>query len=97
VAVALPLHFDDSCHDNGPRRVLPGTHAHGVLTEAALDQCVREVSPVDCLVPRGGIIAMRPLLLHASSKAITDRPRRVLHIEYADSLDMPDGFQITLA
>jgi hypothetical protein len=27
----------------------------------------------------------------------TDRPRRVLHIEYADSLDMPDGFQITLA
>jgi hypothetical protein len=63
----------------------PGVHA------------AREVSPADCLVPRGGIIAMRPLLLHASSKAITDRPRRVLHIEYADSLDMPDGFQLTLA
>jgi hypothetical protein len=68
VAVALRLHFDDSCHANRPLRVLP---------EAAIDQCVREVSPVDCLVPRGGIIAMRPLLLHASSKAITDRPRRV--------------------
>jgi len=95
--IALRLHFDDSCHDNGPLRVLPGTHAHGVLTEAAIDRFVRDVTPVDCLVARGGIIAMRPLLLHASSKAITDRPRRVLHIEYADSLDMPDGFQITLA
>jgi ectoine hydroxylase-related dioxygenase (phytanoyl-CoA dioxygenase family) len=95
--VALRLHFDDSDHDNGPLRVLPGTHAHGVLSEPAIDRFVREVSPVDCLVSRGGIIAMRPLLLHASSKAITDRPRRVLHIEYADSLDMPDGFEITLA
>ena len=74
-----------------------GTHAHGVLTEAAIDRFVRDVPPIDCLVARGGIIAMGPLLLHASSKAITDRPRRVLHIEYADSLDMPDGFQITLA
>ncbi len=77
--------------------MLPGTHAHGVLTESAIDRFVREVAPVDCVVPRGGIIAMRPLLLHASSKAITDRPRRVLHIEYADSLGMADGFQITLA
>jgi ectoine hydroxylase-related dioxygenase (phytanoyl-CoA dioxygenase family) len=95
--IALRLHFDDSSHDNGPLRVLPGTHAHGVLTESAIDRFVREIAPVDCLVPRGGIIAMRPLLLHASSKAVTDRPRRVLHVEYADSLDMPDGFRITLA
>jgi ectoine hydroxylase-related dioxygenase (phytanoyl-CoA dioxygenase family) len=95
--IALRLHFDDSSHDNGPLRVLPSTHAHGVLTESAIDRFVREIAPVDCLVPRGGIIAMRPLLLHASSKAVTDRPRRVLHVEYADSLDMPDGFRITLA
>jgi ectoine hydroxylase-related dioxygenase (phytanoyl-CoA dioxygenase family) len=95
--VALRLHFDDSRDDNGPLRVLPGTHAHGVLSESAIDRFIREIPPVSCLVPRGGVIAMRPLLLHASSKADTDRPRRVLHIEYADSLDMPDGVQITLA
>ena len=95
--IALRLHFDDSRDDNGPLRVLPGTHVHGVLSESAIERFVREVAPVDCLVPSGGIIAMRPLLLHASSKAISDRPRRVLHIEYADTLDMPDGFQITLA
>jgi hypothetical protein len=28
---------------------------------------------------------MRPLLIHASSKSHSDRPRRVLHIEYAAS------------
>jgi ectoine hydroxylase-related dioxygenase (phytanoyl-CoA dioxygenase family) len=95
--VALRLHFDDSRQDNGPLRVLPGTHTHGVLPESAIERFVREIAPVDCLVPSGGVIAMRPLLLHASSKAVSDRPRRVLHIEYADSLDLPDGFQIPLA
>ena len=32
--VALRLHFDDSREDNGPLRVLPGTHAAGVLSDA---------------------------------------------------------------
>jgi hypothetical protein len=68
-----------------------------VLSESAIGRFVREVPPIDCLVARGGIIAMRPLLLHASSKTITDRPRRVLHIEYADSLDIGAGLQLSIA
>ena len=40
---------------------------------------------------------MRPLLVHASSKAETDRRRRVLHIEYADSLDIGAGLQLSIA
>jgi phytanoyl-CoA dioxygenase PhyH len=95
--VALRLHFDDSREDNGPLRVLPGTHAAGVLSEADTDALVREIPPVDCLVSSGGIVAMRPLLLHASSKADTDHPRRVLHIEYADSLALDDGLRIAIA
>jgi ectoine hydroxylase-related dioxygenase (phytanoyl-CoA dioxygenase family) len=95
--VALRLHLDDSREDNGPLRVLPGTHALGVLSEADIERLVREIPPVDCLVPSGGIIAMRPLILHASSKAETDQPRRVLHIEYADSLEVGDGLRIAIA
>ena len=79
--VALRLHLDDSREDNGPLRVLPGTHALGVLSEADTERLVREIPPVDCLVSSGGIVAMRPLILHASSKVETDHPRRVLHIE----------------
>jgi hypothetical protein len=78
-------------------RVLPGTHAFGVLSEMDTDRLVREISPVDCLVPSGGILAMRPLILHASSKAETDHPRRVLHMEYVDALDVGDGLRIAIA
>ena len=95
--VALRLHLDDSREDNGPLRVLPGTHALGVLSEADIQRLVREIPPVDCLVRSGGIIGMRPLILHASSKAETDQPRRVLHIEYADSLEVGDGLRIATA
>ena len=40
--------------------------------------------PYECLCPPGGVIAMRPLLVHASSKSVTTASRRVLHIEYLD-------------
>jgi hypothetical protein len=36
-------------------------------------------------VARGGVMVMRPLLLHASSKASVDLPRRVLHFVFGPS------------
>src|SRR5688572_3154264 len=81
--VALRVHLDDSGPDNGPLRVLPGSHVHGVLSDAAIHDLASRVAPQACLCRRGGIIAMRPLLVHASSKTAAAAPRRVLHIEYA--------------
>ena len=95
--VAVRVHLDDSRADNGPLRVLPETHNLGVLTQAEIDGLVARGTPRDCVVGAGGVVAMRPLLLHASSKAMTDRPRRVLHIEYVDSLTIDDGLSLTLA
>jgi ectoine hydroxylase-related dioxygenase (phytanoyl-CoA dioxygenase family) len=95
--VALRLHLDDSRPDNGPLRVLPGTHALGLLTESDIARLTTGISAVDCTVPAGGVIAMRPLIVHASSKADSDLPRRVLHIEYARSLDFGDGLKLRLA
>jgi ectoine hydroxylase-related dioxygenase (phytanoyl-CoA dioxygenase family) len=95
--VALRLHIDDSGTDNGPLRVLPGTHTMGVLADAEIAQLAREISPVDCVAPAGGAVAMRPLLVHASSKAESSRQRRVLHIEYADSLRMPEDLELAIA
>jgi ectoine hydroxylase-related dioxygenase (phytanoyl-CoA dioxygenase family) len=94
---ALRLHIDDSDTDNGPLRVLPGTHQMGVLSDAEIGQLARQIPPVDCIVPAGGIVAMRPLLVHASSKAESSRQRRVLHIEYADSLRMSDDLELAIA
>jgi hypothetical protein len=95
--IALRLHIDESGPVNGPLRVLPGTHMRGVLSDAEVAQLAREVQSVDCVCPAGGVVAMRPLLVHASSKAETDRRRRVLHIEYADALTLGDGLELAVA
>ena len=49
------------------------------------------------MVPRGGVLAMRPLLVHSSSKARANEPRRVLHLEYADALDLWPGLRLAIA
>jgi hypothetical protein len=93
--VALRVHLDDSTTTNGPLRVLPNTHRLGVMQDHEIERLARERAPVDCTTPAGGVIAMRPLTVHASSKSIDECPRRVLHIEYADSVTL--GPQIELA
>jgi ectoine hydroxylase-related dioxygenase (phytanoyl-CoA dioxygenase family) len=94
--VALRVHLDDSTSANGPLRVLPGTHAEGVLTQDDIQQRVRTVAPMECVVAAGGVVAMRPLVVHASSKSSDDQPRRVLHIEYAATLHFGDGLDLAL-
>jgi hypothetical protein len=93
--VALRVHLDGSFAGNGPLRVMPGSHGKGVLTDEAVLEYVSTHQEVICLTQQGGVIAMRPLLIHSSSKAQSAEPRRVLHIEYADSLDL--GSDIRLA
>ena len=92
--IALRVHLDESTSENGPLRVIPGSHMNGVLTDDAVAEIAATHSDVECPVPRGGILAMRPLLIHASSKAICPAPRRVLHIEYVDSLDIAPGMRL---
>ena len=95
--VALRLHLDASTAENGPLRVIPGSHVDGVLTDQDVFTLVRERNQVDCLVPRGGVLAMRPLLVHSSSKVRQNLPRRVLHFEYSDSLHLMDGVCLAVA
>jgi hypothetical protein len=40
---------------------------------------------------------MRPLLVHASSKATVPAARRVLHIEYAPSLQLDEELELDVA
>ena len=95
--LALRVHLDDSAAENGPLRVLPGTHTLGVLSDEALHELSTQIAAVDCLVPRGGVLAMRPLVVHASSKSHSAVPRRVLHIEFAASLAIADGLKLAIA
>jgi ectoine hydroxylase-related dioxygenase (phytanoyl-CoA dioxygenase family) len=94
--VALRLHLDDSNEENGPLRVLPETHNQGVLTDDAMHELALKTRPIESTVPRGGVLIMRPLLVHASSKSQARKPRRVLHIEYAAGPTLA-GFRLAVA
>jgi ectoine hydroxylase-related dioxygenase (phytanoyl-CoA dioxygenase family) len=95
-ALAVRVHLDESTIDNSPLRVLPGTHNLGVLSDDEIHELSTRNHPVDCIVSRGGVLAMRPLLVHASSKSRNDLPRRVLHIEYAASPGIADPLRLAM-
>lgn len=94
--LALRVHLDDSSEANGPLRVLPGTHRSGVLTDDEILKISDEAESKSCTVTAGGVIAMRPLIIHASSKSRSETPRRVLHIEYAAETIF-DGLRLAIA
>jgi Phytanoyl-CoA dioxygenase (PhyH) len=79
--VAVRLHLDDCDERNGALRVVPGSHRLGRLTTAKATGVRNAQGQVCVQVPRGGAMVMKPLLLHASSKAFHNR-RRVLHFVF---------------
>lgn len=89
--LAIRVHLDDCRLENGPLRVLPGSHAWGWLDDE-IDSWKAETPEVVCTVPAGGVVAMRPLLLHASAAADSPQHRRVIHIEFASS-DLPGDLE----
>jgi ectoine hydroxylase-related dioxygenase (phytanoyl-CoA dioxygenase family) len=95
--LALRVHLDDSNSNNGPLRVLPGTHKLGLLSDDAVHKVATRTSPVECVAPKGAVVAMRPLLIHSSSKSHEEAPRRVLHIEYAASDSIAQPLQLAVA
>ncbi len=79
--LAVRIHLDPCGPDNGPVRVLPGSHR---LTNGPVPE------PAECVAEAGAILAFRPLILHASSPATRPARRRVIHLEYA-AVELPAG------
>jgi hypothetical protein len=88
--ITLRLHIDNCDTRNGPLRVIPRSHRQGVLTPGEIQSWRRNRAEHLCTVPKGGILAMRPLLLHASSPALVPSHRRVIHLEYSAD-ELPAG------
>ncbi len=90
--VALRIHLDDCGPDNGPLRVLPGSHRHGKLGEEDIERWRQTTKEIVCCATAGDLLLMRPLLLHASSPAKSPTHRRVIHLEYA-CVALPNGLR----
>jgi ectoine hydroxylase-related dioxygenase (phytanoyl-CoA dioxygenase family) len=89
--LAIRLHLDESGPDNGPLRVIPASHKQGRLSVDQVASCPK-TNAVTCIVPFGGVLLMRPLLLHASSACVVPKPRRVIHLEFAAE-ELPHGLE----
>lgn len=90
--LAVRVHLDDTAADHGALRVVPGSHRLGRIALPEIPEWRARLGEAVCPVAEGGMMLMRPLLLHASSKCRTGTHRRVLHIEYA-GCDLPSGLQ----
>lgn len=93
--VAVRLHLDDCTSENGPVRVLPGSHLSGRLSPALIDEWRTRAPEVECTVGTGGVLAFHSLLLHASSPSREPVHRRVVHIEYVSAAwrQLPGGLE----
>lgn len=90
--VTVRVQLDECTESQGPLRVVPGSHAEGRLSAEATRRWLERVGPIPCLVPSGGVLLMRPLILHASSPASEPGHRRVVHLEYAAD-PLPGGVE----
>lgn len=81
--VAVRIHLDPCPEDNGALVALPGSHQVG-RTDAETYRCHHpHVQDVVLPVHAGGVLLMKPLTLHRSSKCSTGDRRRVVHLDCA--------------
>lgn len=85
--LTLRIHFDPVTEENGPLRVLPGSHRLGKAMDAGVE------AETTILANPGDVLAMRPLVAHASgaSHPETTLHRRILHLEFAADAQLAEG------
>ena len=88
--LTVRIHVDAADGTNGALRVIPGSHLSSRLPSEQINDLRSTRSEVVCCAEVGDALLMRPLLLHASQRAASDRSRRILHVEYAAE-SLPGG------
>lgn len=84
----IRVHLDDTDENNGALKVVPGSHAKGIYRPETVDW-TSETEEI-CHVESGGIMIMKPLVLHGSNRTTNGKRRRVIHIEFSD-MELPYG------
>jgi len=85
--LTLRIHLDEVTDENGPLRVIPQSHVSSTSEGIGVD------GAVTIRAAAGDVLAMRPLVSHASGSSAegTRRHRRILHLEFAADQTLPDG------
>ena len=80
--VVVRIHLDDCPAESGALRVVPRSHLAGRVDQERAEALRLEHGETVVPVSHGGALVMRPLILHASSKATSQNKRRVLHFVF---------------
>ena len=78
----IRVHLDNTNENNGALKVISNSHTKGIYRADSINWETEKESI--CTTLKGGIMIMRPLLLHSSSRTINNSKRRVIHIEFSD-------------
>jgi hypothetical protein len=88
--ITIRIHLDDTDEQNGALKVIAGSH-NSKITRVETVNLGSEKFEV-CCVPAGGVMLMRPLLMHASDRSVSSNRRRVIHLEF-NSIELPAGLE----
>ena len=86
----IRIHLDKTDEENGALKVISGSHTKDIYRPETIDLTVEK--EVSCPVEKGGIMIMKPLLLHSSGRTTSNNKRRVIHIEFSRS-NLPHGLR----
>ena len=86
----IRIHLDDTDSENGALRVIPKSNTRGIYRPESIDWANEE--QITCDVRNGGVMIMKPLLLHSSGRTTNKKKRRVIHIEFSDK-ELPTELQ----
>jgi len=86
----IRIHLDTTNEANGALKVVPGSHLKGIYRPETINWTLE--SETACSVKKGGIMFMKPLLLHSSGRTTNNKKRRVIHLEFSRS-SLPDNLQ----
>lgn len=79
----IRIHLDDTDENNGALKVIPASHLKNIYRPETINYNNETIAT--CNVKKGGIMIMKPLLMHASSRTVNENKRRVIHIEFSRS------------
>jgi hypothetical protein len=90
--IAVRLHLDPCLAGDGALKVVPGSHKLGRLDQVEAAQVRQARGEFECHSDTGGVLLLRPPLLHASSKSTGNSRRRVLHFVFGPQA-LPFGME----
>jgi hypothetical protein len=79
----LRVHLDDCDETNGAMEIATGSQAEGLVPDTKAAEIAARYPAELCCARRGDIQVLPMLVLHRSSPAATDTPRRALRLDYA--------------